>query len=679
MQIFDSNWPVLSPFYRSCTEQQRIDAVGLQPLAPLLDLFNDEANSSLSSLFHSLGVLSRQQLLHPIISLSVDVDPSSPSRQWLVLTQPSLSLPSLSLYSNSTLTSHLTSHIATLLRLTGLSPSRAAIHAERAVTIERLLSSISTPPSHLRNPLATFNPTNLSSLTTLAPHIPWPAFFAGLDLPLSSLSTPLNVAVPSYLSSLSSLISTRPDIVPLLSSYACYRVLHAFAADLPTPFQAANFDFFGAELRGQKQPEPRWSVCVDRTVQQLSELSGRYFMLERFTTQQREGVERVIAAIKEALRKQLTRAGWLDDGTRARALHKLASVIDNIGGATAASTPSYDAVPLHSDTYLANLLLLRAFNSNRTFTRLSFPTSRRLWQMAASESNAYYEPTTNSINFFAGILQPPFWDASAPAVVNLGGLGMVVGHELSHAFDDEGRHYDGIGALREWWGKGAQEGFAERAGCVQEGYGGMGVGTSEGWERVDGRLTLGENLADNAGLQLAWAVWEGGEVGKGDAGELMRTMRPPVESEAQLFFLSFASDWCQKVRPQFAHIALQTDVHSPAVARSVNIALERRAGREGCASRLLVLTLPSLLVRVCAQGEWSVDEHAAVFECVPLPTRQSDEPASQVRAVHVNGASWLYMSHWMCSGNSGNATVMYHASRCITPRRLLCFPLNASA
>ena len=386
--MFESDQPLLSPFYRSCVAQDAIDAAGLEAIAPLLDLFQS-ATASLPTHFHALGVLSRLQLIQPLVSLSVEVDPSAPSRQWLILGQPPLSLPSASLYADEHGVANLTAHIARMWLLTGASPERAAVDAERATTMERLIASISVPPTQLRNPEAQFNPTTLSSLCALAPGLPWDSLFAGLEIAPESVA--VNVAVPSYLSNLSAALSSRSDAVPLLQAYARWRVLHFFAPDLPRPFATENFDFFDAAVHGQKEPTARWRFCVDRTVEYFSELSGAAFMRQQYSDAQRGSMTAMIGAIKEAMWEQLSSAQWLDGTTRLRALGKLEAVIDNVGGAGGASIPRYDGVQLSPLTYLKDLVLMRTFDSTRVWHRLFQPTDRRRWQMSASEGNAYYE------------------------------------------------------------------------------------------------------------------------------------------------------------------------------------------------------------------------------------------------------------------------------------------------
>ena len=569
--LLDANLPLLTPFYRSCLNQSAVDRTGLAPLLPLLSLFNDDG-MSLAALFHSFGVLSRSLLIHPLLVPDVSVDVTSPSHQWLSMGQPPLSLPAKSSYESPTLSTELLQHIHAMLLLAGESPRSAALHAQQAAMAESLIANLTAPPLALRNPSAATNPSNLTGLYRLAPAIPWREWLAGLGV--DGTAVRLNVAALPYVVGLNALLTRRADMVPLLSSFARWRVVHAMAMDLPRSMQDESFRFFHQRLHGQSRQQPRWNYCVDRTVGQLSELSSRLYMTAEWQTDKRDKLQSLIDAIEAELQRRLEQSEWMDSTTVERAVDKLHGVLDNLGGAGRNDTPLYEGVSVSGSTLLDNILTLRSYDAARSFRRLLEPTDRRRWQMAASEVNAYYEPSTNSINFPAGIVHSPFFSASYPDAVNFGGLGMIVGHELSHGFDDEGRQYDADGRLRGWWTEQSAARFKKRADCYAAQYSSISVPTSEGREPINGRLTLGENIADNAGLTLAYHAFTHRNltstqqsIQQSRIHQLQSALQPPLESERQLFFLSFAQGWCQQVRPAFAHTALQADVHSPAVAR----------------------------------------------------------------------------------------------------------------
>jgi len=577
--LLDANWPLLTPFYRSCLNQSAINETGFVPLLPLLSLFNND-DVSLWALFHAFGLMSRT-LHHPLIVPDVSVDVTSPEHQWLSINQPPLSLPAKSYYQSPALTVELMQHIYTMLLLAGEPPASAAEHARQAVLVESLIANLTSPPLALRNPAALTNPTNLTGLYQLAPAIPWQEWLEGLGV--DGTAVRLNVAAVPYVKGLNALLFARPDAVPLLSSFARWRILHTMAADLPTPFQLENFRFFHRRLHGQKKPQPRWSYCVDKTVGQLTELSSRLYLASEWQPDTREKVQSMVDAIEAELERRLKQSRWMDNTTIERAVEKLHGVLNNLGGAGRNDTPLYEGVSVRSDTLLSNILTLRSYDAARAFHRLLEPTDRRRWQMAASEQNAYYEPSTNTINFPRGIMFSPFFSASLPDAVNYGGLGMIVGHELSHGFDDEGKQYDATGRLRGWWTEESAERFKDKAECFAEQYSNMSVATNEGRERINGRLTLGENIADNAGLSLAYHAYTHRNLtSTHQSTDLSRTrqlqsaLNPPLHSDEQLFFLSFAQGWCQRIRAEYAHTSLQVDVHSPAVAR-VNGPLQNMA------------------------------------------------------------------------------------------------------
>ena len=569
--LLDANWPLLTPFYRSCLNQSAVNDTGITPLLPLLSLFNDDG-VSLPVLFHAFAVLSRTLLTHPLLMPDVTVDVTVPAREWLLINQPPLTLPAKSYYASLSLTDELQQHIHTMFLLAGETPQSAALHAQQAAVMEWLIANLTLPPLAFRNPAAVTNPTNLTALYQMAPAVPWAEWLVGLGVDGDAVK--LNVAAVPYVVGLSSLLSSRDDMVPLLNSFARWRIIHALSTDLPTPFQNENFRFYHRRLHGQRDQQARWSYCVDKTVGQLSELSSRLYLSTEWSAEKAEMVKAMVNAIEKELQRRLTQTKWMDNTTIERALDKLHGVLSNLGGASKNDTPLYEGVSVQSDRLLDNILTLRSYDAARAFRRLLQPTNRRRWQMSASEQNAYYEPSTNSINFPSGLIFSPFFSASYPDAVNFGGLGMIVGHELSHGFDDEGRRYDTLGELRGWWTDQSGARFKEKADCFAEQYGNMTVDTSSGPERINGRLTLGENIADNAGLTLAYHAFIHRNLTTTQHDnqqtrfhQLQSALRPPLASEQQLFFLSFAQDWCQRITPAFAHAALQADVHSPAVAR----------------------------------------------------------------------------------------------------------------
>jgi len=359
----------------------------------------------------------------------------------------------------------------------------------------------------------------------------------------------LNVDVPDFIKSMESVISGSS--LDAIKTYLTWNLVHGSAAVLPAPFELETFNFYSKILRGTKEMRPRWKRCVDQTDGQLPDALGRKFVE---TTLGPEGIRRIhemVGEIEKSMGNVLTSLDWMTPKTKEQAQLKLHGVLNKIG--TNEKWQTYDKVKIARDDAYGNADRTSRFEVQRQLAKINKPVDKREWSMSQPTVNAYYDPQQNNINFPAGILQPPFYDNKMDDAVNYGAIGSVIGHELTHGFDDEGRQFDVKGNLRDWWTEKDAKAFDQRADCLVHQYGNFSPIDDV---KLNGKLTLGENTADNGGLRLAYMAL---------MDKLQGKEPPPRDgfTAAQRFFLGWGQIWCQNVTPEAARLRAQTDPHSP--------------------------------------------------------------------------------------------------------------------
>jgi endothelin-converting enzyme/putative endopeptidase len=358
----------------------------------------------------------------------------------------------------------------------------------------------------------------------------------------------VNVAVPEYFRALNTLLQNTP--FDEVKAYLRWQLLHAAAPMLPRAFADADFDFFSRRLGGQQQQEPRWRRCVTATDRRLGEALGQAFVAQTFNAEAKADTVKMVEDIKRAMRQDVDGLPWMSSETKKAALTKLAAVADRIGYPDV--WRDYAGVRIAKDEALANEQRAAAFERHRNLRKIGQPVDRSEWAMTPPTVNAYYSPDRNNINFPAGILQPPFYRSGRDPAVNYGAAGAVIGHELTHGFDDQGRKFDPEGNLRDWWSPADARAFEERASCVADQYSSY---TVAGDTHVNGRLTLGENTADNGGLRLALTAYLNGPGAK--AKDKIDGFTPE-----QRVFLGWAQIWCESATPEAERLKAQTNPHA---------------------------------------------------------------------------------------------------------------------
>lgn len=541
----------LGRFYASCMDEGAAEAAGLTGVQPLLAKIDAARTPA-----ETMALVADLQYVgaRPLFRAAVEPDYDDPGTEILHLGQGGLGLPDRSYYLEDgaeadALRQAYVEHVALVLSAAGVVGDAAAERTARQVlAFETELARVSLPRHELRDPERQRNAMTRAALGKRIPSLPWAAWFEALGRPDVER---FNVASPSYLEGMAK-AWTRAK-APVRRAYLQWHLLHAIAEDLPARIADAHHELYERRLQGQQAPTPRWRRCVDTTDAALGEALGREFVQQRFSGSSKEIAVEMIAQIEQAFADALPQLSWMDDSTRERALEKMHAIVNKVG--YPAKWRDYGPLSVGSD-HVANVLAARRFEGQREVAQIGKPVDDDAWEMTPPTVNAYYNPSGNEMVFPAGILQPPFFDADRPMAMNFGGIGMVMGHELSHGFDDSGRKFDGEGRLTQWWGADVVERFEERAACVEELYGTYEV---QPGVPLNGKLTLGENIADLGGIRQAhgayqaWAEAQGGDV-------------PAVEglTNEQLLFVSYGQIWCTHATPEAERALVLTDSHSHA-------------------------------------------------------------------------------------------------------------------
>jgi endothelin-converting enzyme/putative endopeptidase len=436
-------------------------------------------------------------------------------------------------------------HIARVFTLADEEPADAAAHATTVVALETALAKASLDRVKRREPSNTQHRMTLAAFQTTTPRFDWRKYTGAVGTPKFQV---LNVATPDFFKAMNDLIDA--NTVDDLRAYLRWHVLHAAAPMLPKAFAEADFDFFSRTLAGQQAPEPRWRRCVNDTDRHLGEAVGKAFVDETFSPTAKADTLKMVEDIKSAMRLDIDSLLWMSGDTKKAAMAKLGKVEDRIGYPDV--WKDYGSLRVSRDEALGNVQRSLAFERARNLKKIGEAVDRTDWSMTPPTVNAYYSPDRNNINFPAGILQPPFYRSGRDAAVNYGAAGAVIGHELTHGFDDQGRKSDPEGNLRDWWTAADAEAFETRAACVADQYSSY---TVAGDTHVNGRLTLGENTADNGGLRLALSAYLNGP------GARARDKIDGFTPE-QRVFLGWAQVWCENARPEAERLKAQTNPHS---------------------------------------------------------------------------------------------------------------------
>jgi putative endopeptidase len=532
-------------------DEPRLEQLGTKPLSAELDRIAQVANKP-----ELLDEVARLQTKQVNVFFEFSSAPSFKDAKMNIphLDQGGLGLPEKDYYFRTDpksveIRAKYVAAIANMFGLVGISDSEAQAKAATVMSLETELAKSSLDVTSRRDPQKLFNEMPKRQLAQLSPGFDFDEFFSKVKAPRF---TTLNVEVPAFVTGFSQVVSSRP--MSELRDYLVWHYLNASASLLSKNFVDERFNFYSRTLQGTKELRPRWKRCVTATDNELGEALGRKYVEKTFGEEGKERTLRMVQEIEHEMAKDLESLTWMSPQTKEQALAKLRAVTNKIGYPD--KWRDYSSVQIVPDDYFGNTYRAREFEYRRELNKIGKPVDRGEWEMTPPTVNAYYEPTQNNINFPAGILQPPFYSNKADDAVNYGAIGAVVGHELTHGFDDEGRQFDADGNLKDWWQKEDETRFKKLADCTVNEYGSFSP--VRGVE-LNGRLTLGENTADNGGLRLAYMAL---------MDDLAKKSIPISQendgyTQAQQFFLGYAQAWCQNTTPEMARLLAQTDPHSP--------------------------------------------------------------------------------------------------------------------
>ncbi len=441
-------------------------------------------------------------------------------------------------------------HITNVMKLMGESEAQAASDAKSIMQLESALAKVSMDITSRREPEKIYHLMPVSELSSLSPDFSWTRFLAASGAPPV---TEVNVVDPDFVKGLNSILASTA--LATIKTYLRWQLVNSIPSEvLPKAFDDAHFDFYGRDLRGQPEQRARWKRCAQATDDALGEALGQVYVATEFPPSSKAATVQMVHDIEGAMHQDIQNLDWMSAATKARAEEKLRAIADKIGYPD--HWRDYSKLEVARDDAFGNAIRAQDFESRRELAKIGQPVDRGEFGMSPPTVNAYYSSSMNDINFPAGILQPPMYDKNATDAENYGHIGAVVGHELTHGFDDEGRKFDGSGNLSDWWT--AEDGakFEQKADCEVKEYSSF-VAVDDA--KVNGKLTLGENTADNGGLRLAYIAF----LADAKRKNIDLTQKQDGYTPLQQFFLGFGQDWCGDTRPAQLRLQVQTDPHSP--------------------------------------------------------------------------------------------------------------------
>jgi putative endopeptidase len=538
--------------YAACMDVDAINQKGLKPLQPELDRV-----TALKSKDQLPELLARFQLIgvNAFLSFGEQQDFKDARKQIAYLDQSGLGLPERDYYFRTGEAAEKTraqyvQHIANMLKLVGEPEDKAASDAKAIMQMETALAKLSMDVTSRRDPNKIYHLMPVSEVATLAPGLAWDRFLAASGAPGI---TEINVTNPEFFKGINALIASTD--LETIKTYLRWHLLTSTPGYvLPKALDDEHFDFYGLKLRGQPEQRARYKRCVQATDAALGEALGQVYVAQEFPPANKQATVQMVKDIEAAMNQDIDTLDWMSAATKVRAKEKLHAVADKIGYPD--HWRDYSALTIARDDAYGNVLRATEFENRRQLAKIGKPVDRGEWQITPATVDAYYDPSMNDINFPAGILQSPLYDSHASDASNYGHIGGVVGHELTHGFDDEGRQFDANGNLADWWTAEDGKRFDEKAGCEVKEYGNF-VAVADA--KVNGKLTLGENTADNGGLQLAYIAF----LADAKRKNIDLTKKQGGYTPVQQFFLGHGQSWCGSTRPEQLRLQVQTDPHSP--------------------------------------------------------------------------------------------------------------------
>lgn len=537
----------IGDFYASCMDEAAIDKLSLAPLQKDLQRIDAlkstrELPALLASL-HKVGVPA-------LFDVQAEQDFKDTTRIIAMIDQGGIGLPDRDYYINDDkksieLRESYQKHVASMLRLSGRNERGAGQGAAAIGKFETALAQASLDVVTRRDPNALYHKMTMAELQALSPSFDWKAYFAALGTPAFS---DLNVIAPDFVKQVEMLVKNTP--IDTWKTYLKWNTVRAHAPYLAKPFVDERFAFYGTTLTGQQEQRARAKRCATQVDQQLGEALGQKYVELTFGADGKRRMLAMVDGLIRALDRDIREVPWMSQATRDQALMKLKAIRNKIGYPD--TWRDYSTVSIVRGDHVGNVQRAQAFETARQLSKIGKPVERGEWEMSPPTVNAYYHPLMNDINFPAGILQPPFFTREADEAVNFGAIGSVIGHELTHGFDDQGRQFAADGTLKDWWTPEDGKEFERRAECFVNQYSDY---TAVDELKINGKLTLGENVADAGGLRIALMALQ----------ELLQGPGQVVDgfTAEQRFFIGWGQMWCTNIRPELMRVLAQTDPHSP--------------------------------------------------------------------------------------------------------------------
>ncbi|MBI3364756.1 MAG: M13 family metallopeptidase [Ignavibacteriae bacterium] len=544
-------------FYFSSMDTVAIEKAGAKPLDAEFERIaavssTDDLQALIAHL-HSIGVG---------VPFRVSAEPDAKKSTDVIaqLYQAGLGLPDRDYYTKTDdqskqLRDQYVAHVAKMLELLGDDASSASASAASILEFETRLATASMTRVDRRDPDKTYHKMTADELGALTPNLTWPTYFANIGIPNAG---PVNVGMPDFFKEVNAMLAAVP--LKDWKTYLRWHLIHDAADLLSSSFVNENFNFFGKTLNGVKELKPRWKRCLQTVDGNIGEALGQLYVEKAFTPQAKAKALQLVENLRKALGERIQKLDWMSDATKQQALHKLNAFAVKIGYPD--KWRDYSTLDIDRGSYVLNAMRASIFEFKRNMAQIGKPVDKTEWGMTPPTVNAYYNPSFNEIVFPAGILQPPFFDEHADDAVNYGGIGAVIGHEMTHGFDDQGRKFDADGNLKEWWTPEDAQKYLSHATQIENQYSDyVALDTLH----VNGKLTLGENIADLGGVTIAYVALQKALEANG------RPDKIDGFNPDQRFFLSWAQIWRQNARPENLKVRLITDPHSPGRFRCIGV------------------------------------------------------------------------------------------------------------
>jgi putative endopeptidase len=543
----------IGDYFSACMDTAAIDRKGIDPLKPWLARVN--GLETREALIAAIAEIHHTVPSSPFFNAGTGQDAVDSDTMIVELRSGGLGLPDRDYYlktdaKSEKIRQQYVAYIALLFGMIGESSSQSITDADAVLRIETALAKATLSRVDRRDPHKTYHKMTVAELQTLAPAIDWKAYFALQGAPgLASL----NVSQPEFAKAVNAELTTEP--VADLRAYLRFHIANVAASFIAAPFQQAKFDFFSTTLRGIPAMPPRWKQCTREVDRSMGEALGQEFVRRTFSAAMKAKTLLMTEQIETAMQHEIETLDWMSPETKQEALRKLHAIRNKIGYPN--NWRDYSSLTIKPDDYFGNVDRASRFDDHRRWSKLGKPVDRNEWGMSPPTVNAYFSPQMNDINFPAGVLQPPLYDSKLDDAPNYGNTGATIGHELTHAFDDEGRQFDAKGNLKDWWTAADAKGFEDRINCIRDEYAGFVIVDDI---HINSKLTSGEDVADLGGTLLAYIAWK-----KQTEGQTL-TPRDGFTPD-QRFFVGMAQWACENDRPENLRVSALTNPHSPGFAR----------------------------------------------------------------------------------------------------------------